>query len=729
MFHTPPVKADWTTEVSIKHSYDVANNSSLSDIENDEDDDNNSQSATLDTNETKESPSIKTDSTDPNEIGDIKKSAIEVREDFSELDFHIESNRNNNPFLNNDSINNTNNNDTTTVTTGTMNTTIKNNNNDSISFFEATEIPSEGDLPIELLKVYENFLKQLKEPKFERSLASFEIAELFQRFYQDFQLSCKEYNNKIGKYELKNITQSNNNNKNNDDSEYENFRYNLIIERIICDKFYSQVVFPLKNIEIDEFEKDFSEEFSDKLGCLGSLHINFHNLDIDFPENIEKDFLNEIEETLLPEFELLTAERSPTLKMKYLIKIHESIAIIFNKIIEKYDSNNVNEKIILNTDIYLPILIYSIIKLKELRNYFLIRQLSFMKRFSNEYIFDNSIEALQIERGKILYVCANFEAAISYLSSVTLENLGLDIPSDDINLLPGSMRTREELIGLLTVPLKLESIEDKIVEFKKTNPLILNNEIVSINRGLMGFTFNNSLNNLTSNITNNFIPNPLVNADEGIKSISKTVDSSLKNILGRVPWMSDTNIDTIKENLAEPKLDDTAMQQLMENEAFSSFENNKEGIISKFTSGVMKSFQQPPEPTTNTNTNTNTSTNTTDNLTNTGTTPMKSSSGNIRSRAASFMNTSFFGSPSHDNGSTTNFGSGTSLLTTLEQAFINTPNGISPSRLSNTRKNTLTRLPSQGYQLKPITKPFEEMSISELREMYNSYQEATNFNH
>ncbi|KAG0687799.1 hypothetical protein C6P40_001850, partial [Pichia californica] len=562
MFHTPPVKSDWKTEASIANSYDIGNIDSNSNYS-----DNDSQPATLDTEESKYI--LKTNSsldisddlinkniqntstiTSPLNITSTQPTITSASE--STNNDNNDSNDNND---NNDSNDSNDNNDNNVNNDIFMNISknvdsLENKEiNDNASFIESFDIVSENDLPMKLLKLYESFLKELKEPKFDRSLASFEIAELFQSFYQRFHLGCCEYIEQEGKYELHDI--------NHKDLGFQYYKFNLTLERLLCDKFYSQIIFPLKNMQIDEYEREFNDQFCDKLGCLSSLDIHFSNLDIDLPKNLESNFINELDDKILPEFELLTAERSPTLKMKYLIRIHKKIGQIIHII-----TKNSKFSKELNTDIYLPILIFTIIKLKELRAYFLIRQLNLMKRFSNEFIFDNSIESLQIEKGKLLYVCANFEAAISYLSSVTLDNLEMDLPSEDINLLPGSIKDRSELLNLLTIPLKLESIDTEVKNFKNSNPLILNSKDNNILINDNNSIISTSLSNITNNWDYSKVTLPsMIQADQGLKSISQVIDSSVKNIMGKVPWIggssddinksSDTTITSSNFNLAK----------------------------------------------------------------------------------------------------------------------------------------------------------------------------------
>lgn len=574
MFHTPPVKSDWQPDASIANSYDLGNVDSNSNYS-----DNDSQPATLDTNDAKDilqqSPldiadDVVLSKTSPNiTVNDDSSRKNRADSTGSEHESRKNENKNNGDAddtppkssaveFNNDlpdsnvATESTENTDSqeqepekgqekaqvkeqeTHVQTQELGQPSADFGGDNSSFIESFDIVTEADLPMKLVKLYESFLKELKEPKFERSLASFEIAELFQTFYQRFHVGCKQYIEQEGRYEFHDTNQN--------DVGYQYYKYNLILERLLCDKFYSQIIFPLKNMEIDEYEKEFNDQFCDKLGCLGSLDIHFKNLDIDLPENIETQFINQLDEKILPEFELLTAERSPTLKMKYLIRIHKKIGEIIHDI-----TNSSKFSTTLNTDIYLPILIFTIIKLKELRAYFLVRQLNLMKRFSNEFIFDSSIESFQVEKGKLLYVCANFEAAISYLSNVTLDNLDMPIPSEDINLLPGSLKDRDELLSLLTVPLKLESIEEEVSAFKESNPLLLTSNTKN-DVGNDSPTLTHSLSNITNSwVDYSKVSLPsVINADQGLKSISQAIDSSLKNIMGKVSRIGGSSDDIIR---------------------------------------------------------------------------------------------------------------------------------------------------------------------------------------
>ncbi|TID29291.1 hypothetical protein CANINC_002087 [Pichia inconspicua] len=696
MFHTPPVKSNWQSETSIANSYDI------------EQTDSTQNSITLsDVEVTSGQTSLSTQ-----DINDLLNKPIDNTTVTDDLNKLIESNR-----------------------TLDNNTTLQ---SESSSFIESSEIPSENDLPKPLLQIYRTFLQELKEPKFDRSLASFEIAELFQSFYQRFETETTQYLREIG-----------------DDDSHLFYRHNLTLERLLSDKFYSQIIFPLKHIQIDDYEEELNDDFNDKLGCLSSLNINFSHLDIDLPSEIEKEFIEQLQMKVLPEFELFTAERSPSLKMKYLIKIHKRIAQIIASLTKSKDA-------ILNTDMYLPLLIFTIIKLDELRAYFLTRQLLFIKRFSNEFIFSKPSESLDLEKGKLLYVLANFEAAISYLASVTLDNLNIEAPDERIDLLPGSTRPRDELLKLLKLPIQLEKVEEKVAEFKTLNPLVINEQY----KDLPESPFNNWIN-----YKNVSIPNAVITANQGIKSISQTIDLSLGDIIDKVPFFhnpgfsDESLLSQNNQKKEDSTLSDVLLKQLEENDAFEKQikekltpvtsdekkekenKDKEDGIISKFTvsmGGVMKNLRGVSASSSSTSLNAQVSDN---GLISNKNPSNKSSTNKIRSRGTSFLNShsSIFGSPStsmvdqtlNNNTSYTNVNmhsptreqrSSLSILSSIENAFDNVRNNRSrDNSLLYQQHNQQSQIASNssnanGPAFQPLTKSFEEMSISELREMYAQYQ-------
>ncbi|GMG19966.1 unnamed protein product [Ambrosiozyma monospora] len=360
---------------------------------------------------------------------------------------------------------------------------------------------SETYMPFELLREYQAFIKFLREPRFAKPLATVEIADLFQGFFKVFNKRAVEFVNDENIIELKEMDKPEGNLL---------YKYNLLAERLLCDKFYSSIMFPTKNLPSDELLKQMNFQFSQKLSILNGLNITLSHLDVDLDID-ETVLVSKLESDLLPDFELFTAERSPTLKVKYLYKLHK----ILTKIIKQCSSCKPSE---VNTDILLPVFIYSVIKLEDLTTHSLVSQLQFIKRFSNEYVFSGNSD-MDHERGQLLYVLANFEACISYIAGVTLENLKVDFFPEGTS---EAIRTQQPIPQVLTVPIPIEKIDEQVNKRRDALKYPPSAPTFSIEQRKVSF----------SDFT------PSISADQGIRNISHAVDSSLKNIMGKVSWLS-----------------------------------------------------------------------------------------------------------------------------------------------------------------------------------------------
>lgn len=624
---------------------------------------------------------------------------------------------------------------------------------------EVYEAPSLSDLPMGLLELYEAFLRELKEPRFERALAVCEISDLFQSFYQRFHVKVIDFMDSETQIELTDAASSKS-------AIY--YRYNLLIERLLCETFYHQISTPSKGIPIDEFEKKVNSQFSNKLEQLSNLDIHFANLDIELPAEIENDFVNEISNKILPQFELLITEQSATLKMKHLIKIHQLLGEIIKEL-----TISVGMHYVLNTDIYLPVLIFSVMKIPDLCHHMLVTQLLIIKRFANEFIFQYDDDLLHEERGKLLYVSANFEACISYISSVTLANLNID--PHTISSVKDSSPTN--MLQIIDSNVGLDLIDDEVEDFKKHNPPLSN----VANTSWVDY----------SRLT---IPESMLHSDQGLKSISNAVDTSIRNIMGRVPWLSSGSNDDVQANANTDGeiFSDSLIQQLEENTAFkdkndnvtptSSFSSTGNGanapdtvagtktpfpnddsngaessqtcegettikrsastqerLMSKLSTsvgGVMKNLR--PLSTSSSSTSLNAPDGTANGKT---VSPIKmrqqqntqaTNPGTMRSRTTSFISTSIFGSPTSN---ASYLGSHESLNTDRGHQRTNSLLGALETAISASRSrgNSIptTKKPIEEdessvlkelLRLKQFQAPFESLTVAELREVYDNYQ-------
>lgn len=738
MFHTPPTRNDWKESTAIQHSYHVSNSSSIDTYKENIHISNNSNISL------------------EKEVTNDPLEPINQKIDSLSLNADLDSTCPKSPAL-------TFENDDGKVTKHFVDENIV------FSNLEKFGTPSKAQLPSDLAIIYDQFLKELREPKFERSLAVFEISELFQKFYTSFKISVDKYLNKetdliIGKNKA-----------------FMYYEYNLLLERLLCDTFYTKLTFPLKGLETDIFEKEISDKFCHKLSCLGFLDIQFKNLDIDLPYSIEKEFLNQLLEKVLPEFELMTTQTSPTLKATHLVEIHNKIGEIIKNLTSTINNG---KNYTLNTDIYLPILIYTVIKLKDLTNHFLVTQLFLIKRFSNQYIFEMENFQLSEERGKLLYVCANFEACLSYIASATLENLNIDYPNENKCLLPGSELPRDYLINLLVTPISLSSIDEEILKFKQINPIFSKDDSKDLSNNWVDYAKIN-------------LPGTMVNADQGLKSIGNVVDNSLRHFMGKVSWLGAVSSEDIFKNSNEKhENNDELMRQLEENDAFkkevvkkdvvtptSSFSsetrelneenqtpfplsNNDDMLVSESTEvngprshrvsstqeKILNKISSMGEVMKNLRPNSASSSTISLNAYNSNdifplnrsssgggvTSPLKMRQ-NGRSRTASFISNTLFGSPQNGNqvvaNSSTKDNRGGSFFGSIETAFGNVRSGRSRGNsLSDDQRVAATgvseidhhikqaRLLEDIARFKRFKNKFEDMSIVELMEMYENYQ-------
>ncbi|KAG7928897.1 hypothetical protein KL925_001078 [Ogataea polymorpha] len=628
----------------------------------------------------------------------------------------------------------------------------------------SVQVTSKDELPASLLKHLQDFIKSLREPRYAKPLATFEIAELFQRFYTDFNIKTNDFTHGEKRMELKELDKPLGN---------PSCKYNLIVEQLLSEKFYSSLMFPKKGVPMDEFEKKLNKDFGIKLAYLNSLDIKFENLDIHL--DIDEDlFLDNLYGRILPQLEIFTAERSPTLKLKRLSQVHAEI----DKLIRELSKNTFHE---INTDIYLPILIYVFIKLEDLRTHALITQFEFIKRFRNDYIYDGNDD----EKGQLLYVFTNFEASLSYLASVTLDNLNISL-DETISKVPEE--SRDEFLEFLTKPLVLESIEEEI---KKIRPTLSPRQ--------PSFLLDSSRFSLLA--PSEFLP--LYHADQGIRNISNAVDSSIKSIIGRVSWLNSIgttdNHDPIlestrqqmEENLAIkstvslPKVEEskitptssistsdsrhhvhtgsdlslqlsshldqpetgedlgastitspTLVRTRSQTDSIVSSPNAQDKFINKFTSsmsGVMKNFRPVSASSSSSSLNVHLEPNASNNGVSQNTiTPFntgsngqtgdksKPSLNKMRSRTTSLINTGLFNQEYSKIGKA-------GLLNSIENAFENVKNRSRGSSLSDHFQNRsedhqkfanidISKLDRFG------NKSFEQLTVSELSQMYQNYQ-------
>ncbi|KAH3665999.1 hypothetical protein OGAPHI_004188 [Ogataea philodendri] len=627
------------------------------------------------------------------------------------------------------------------------------------SLIESIHTATKDELPAQLLKYLQEFIRFLREPQYSKPLATFEIADLFQKFYADFHTKSTELLQSERKVELKDLNRPLN---------YSSSKYNLIVERQLCEKFYTSLMFPRKGVSLDEFEKKLNADFGVKLSYLNRIDITFQTLDLQL-ELEELAFQNKLRELILPEFEIFSAERSPTLKLKHLSKIHR----LLDTLLKDMSKDTLHE---LNTDIYLPILIYTIIKIEDLQTHSLISQFEFIKRFRNDFVYDG----LDDEKGHLLYVFTNFEASISYLASVTLENLNLQVNQEEL-VRPGD--DADQIATLLSQPLVLESVDEQVKKVQS--------ESMSARHLSSSSLLDSSRFSLLTPAE--FLP--LYHADQGIRNISNAVDSSIKSIIGRVSWFNpavdpvlESTRQQMEENLAiqtsvtlnkpeetkitptssistndsrsQPQtgsdltlqlpatqtgssdgitstMTSTTLVRTKSQDSYASSPNAQDKFFNKFTSsmgGVMKNLRplstSSSSSSLNVNIEPNGSVGSQSNLT---LSPSNSSNctqvgdknrpplNRMRSRTASLISSNIF-SPEHQRMSKA------ALFSSIENAFENVKNRSRGNSLGEQQPSHRPEEPVKAAGLdaskldKFGDKPFEQLTMAELAQIYDNYK-------
>lgn len=718
MFHTPPVKQSWPFEAAIDNSYKTDVSDSSTDVKlNDNSEDNSTETVT----KLKDKPAnTKALVNEADTTPDKPKSDISAKIEF------------------------------VGVNTNKKHPTILDSNFKGFI---------NSDLPTRLLQECESFMKYLQEPQFSHPLATCEIADIFHQFYKKFGTDTHAfvYDNPKGVVEMSEYDKP---------RDYLYYKYNIICETIACDQFYKSILQPSKDISIDNYLMSLDKKFTDKLTRLNELDISFRDLDIDLPESKEGAFKTSLKQDIFPMFQLFISDHSPTLKLKHLYDIHMSLT----KLIERFHDKN--SQFAVNTDIYLPALIYTVLHLDAGNTRQLVSQLNFIKLFANPYIYDLEDEVYRNEKGKLLYVLTNFEACISYIASVTVDDLHVALPQE--------MEHKE----ILNEAIPLESIEEEAKKYKDEH---------IIPRSRSGTYFQQI-----------FTSDSLYHADQGIRNISKSVDTSIRNIMGKVPWIVNNNNSSNtaelsgNENDIHNNIDPNLQQQLEENLAYqkmgkeeaqkvtpvssndrssdsvptnnsavsviSDERRKKQGsdsksslgkgiepiaiapqgkLLNKFTNGLgyaVKNFL----PGSASSSNSSLASRPVESTSSNGSGYSKKKPTKNRSRAASIMSGNIFGLNSSPQRSQTNSSQQlgdaypekkTNFLNTLESAIENVKNRSrgnslsdhSPMRRLNSSMSlnsqvSQTKLKEQACQCKKFNKPFEEMTIQDLKEMYKNYQ-------
>lgn len=262
-------------------------------------------------------------------------------------------------------------------------------------------------LPERLMRLVNEFVTSLREPRYEAPLTPNAISDLFQGFYARFEDRAREY--------LTSQDQTS--------SDTEMLAYNEIAarrakrqeraakahyltlqaENEACKAVYTKI-FSVTNAPSD---RQRNERLNRRIRVLRELNITLSNLDFHLPKGNEKEIMDNILATK-DTFDRLSEDHTPRGKLMAIRDIHRQVVEALGTSSKNMDSAG--------ADCLLPLLIYTCTEFSQ----DLSLNVKFIKRFRNK----NAITSEEA------YCMTNLEAVVEFLSTISLS--GLDIKPQDI---------------------------------------------------------------------------------------------------------------------------------------------------------------------------------------------------------------------------------------------------------------------------------------------------------
>lgn len=274
-------------------------------------------------------------------------------------------------------------------------------------------------LPPFLIKAVDQFIQSLKEPKFAAPLEPGEVSALYQDFYTYFSTKADHFLQTGGylstkKREIQMETYEEIAEKKRERSlrPARLLEYMEAAEARACSSVLERIYRPVVGDDVDR-----SKDIQRRVKALKSLPVKLKNLDFDISGSIlENQSEEECEKSVSEafalageEFALMQAEDSvtPRKKLEHLINGHKLVVDSLSELFPSASQKSTKA----SADMILPALIYTFI-IFDTPDLWL--SLAFITRYRNSSLL----------AGEPSYVLTNFQAAIGYLESVTLESMG-----------------------------------------------------------------------------------------------------------------------------------------------------------------------------------------------------------------------------------------------------------------------------------------------------------------
>lgn len=435
-------------------------------------------------------------------------------------------------------------------------------NTSSESLVSDSSGSSTTHLPQVLAHTVEEFIQSLKEPRFAAPLEPSAVSMLYQEFYSFFTSKADNYLQTGGhlphkKREIQMETYEEIAEKRRERSlrPVRLREYIEAAEARACSNVYERIFRPGVGDDVDR-----AKYIQHRVEIMKRIPVKLGNLDFDtagstFDGQTEEEREESMFDKLAPageEFALMDAEESttPLSKLDHLINGHKLVVQALSEIFPSTTGKATKA----SADMILPALIYTLMSYNT-PNLWL--NLAFISRFRNASFM----------AGEPSYVLTNFQAAVGFLESATLESLGfpedMESPADvDISALKTGMSSTER-----------QPILEMILQHAPPSP---QNSLPSTHRSYAkGLSPRVSLLSLNSSgqptsssrrASLMLHPNDIVtSADQAFKNIGMTFGNSYRFFLnktnnseksspgiaeGSASLLSDTNSDTQKKSIS-----------------------------------------------------------------------------------------------------------------------------------------------------------------------------------
>lgn len=383
-------------------------------------------------------------------------------------------------------------------------------------------------LPPTLVKAVDQFVQSLKEPKFAAPLEPSAVASLYQEFYSYFANKADLYLQTGGhlppkKREIQMETYEEIAEKRRERSlrPVKLREYMEAAEARACISVFERIYRP--NVGDDE---DRAKDIQSRVEAMKQLPRKLKFLDFDVTGSVLERLSDQDRETslfakLTPAGELFALmdeddSVTPQKKLEHFISGHNLVVQTLSELFP--NSQGKGSKA--SADMILPALIYTLMTY-ETPNLWL--NLAYISRFRNASLL----------AGEPSYILTNFQAAIGFLESATLESLGISDNSEDLAgidvtvLKKGVPDNRQPILEmpLLLAPPAIQAATQSLMGFGKSHKGLSHRvSLPSLNSG----------QNLGSRRSSMLAPTGIVtSADQAFKNIGMTFGNSYRFFLSK----------------------------------------------------------------------------------------------------------------------------------------------------------------------------------------------------